>query len=264
MKKMIVCLLALCLLLPAACAESAVYEGAGYDTPEDAVLAYANAFAKGDVMEMLSTFAVESYVDHFDSKAYFSYIRVYQPMNSAPLLALPDSSEYMRQLRILDQVSSILAGFSRQYVVASGILDLTSDTVRGAYTMSFKPEEPEALDAFLAKTAECVWPGEVTVGPVWNRALFEMRDWGKGYGRYFEYLRAYTGCDEAATVAVVLRIDGMDYLQVMQCVRYGDKWYNQSMSGYVFNAFSAGLSGDTDWYYACGLVPAADMALLPR
>ena len=98
MKKLIVCLLALCLLLPAAWAEEFRYEGDGYATADEAAVAYANAFARGDVMGMLSTFAVESYVDHFDSEAYLSYIRIYRPTNAQAMLPLPYQEGYGRQL----------------------------------------------------------------------------------------------------------------------------------------------------------------------
>ena len=69
MKKPIVFLLILalaCSFLPFAAAESGRLEGAGYDTPEEALLAYIDALNRGDVGGMLSTFALESYVEHAD------------------------------------------------------------------------------------------------------------------------------------------------------------------------------------------------------
>ncbi len=46
------------------------YEGAGYATPEEAVQAYITARQAGDVSAMLSTFAIETYVDSYDAEAF--------------------------------------------------------------------------------------------------------------------------------------------------------------------------------------------------
>ena len=45
-------------------------EGPGYTSAEEAARAYAEALKAGDLNAMLSTFAVESYVEHFDMAAY--------------------------------------------------------------------------------------------------------------------------------------------------------------------------------------------------
>ena len=54
-------------------------EGAGYKTPEDAVMAYAEYLKNGDMEGMISTFAVESYVEHFDMRAHLEYYDSYFP-----------------------------------------------------------------------------------------------------------------------------------------------------------------------------------------
>ena len=52
MQKLMALMLVLALLVPAALAET-THEGAGYDSPEDAVLAYIEALNRGDVDDML-------------------------------------------------------------------------------------------------------------------------------------------------------------------------------------------------------------------
>lgn len=42
-------------------------EGAGFDSPYDAVQSYIDALNAGDVSAMLSTFAIETYVDNMDA-----------------------------------------------------------------------------------------------------------------------------------------------------------------------------------------------------
>ena len=84
MKKLFVCLLALLLTIPALAEASDAlrprrdeavedapdvtlaglrFEGEGYESPEEAVAAYLEAMRNGDVAGMLSTFAIETYVE---------------------------------------------------------------------------------------------------------------------------------------------------------------------------------------------------------
>ena len=89
MKKVLAILLAVLLLAPAlACAEELAVpslsqstaiklEGSGFHTPEEAVLAYLEGLNRGDATEMLSTFAIESYVDNMDAENYLSRARSY-------------------------------------------------------------------------------------------------------------------------------------------------------------------------------------------
>ena len=264
MKKLIVCLLALCLLLPAAWAEEFRYEGDGYATADEAAVAYANAFARGDVMGMLSTFAVESYVDHFDSEAYLSYIRIYRPTNAQAMLPLPYQEGYGRQLRILDRVSSLTNDFCRQYVAMCGVAGAANEpNVNG---LMFSPNEPEVLTAFLDTAAQGVWPGNVTVGLVIGQAVTGNIQFGRHYSENMETVRAYAGCDETAAVGVMLMIDGASYIQVMQCIRYGDRWYNHVLSGVAGSYLMAVMPSDSGAYdvMCSGLLPADKVLSLLR
>ncbi len=266
MKKLAVCLVALCLLLSAAWAEDGTWESAGYASPEEAVLAYGEAFAKGDVMEMISTFAVESYVDHMDSKEYMLYYRTYATTRSDAMLPLPYTEGYARQLRVLDRVSSLLNSLKQQYFAMSGMQTAEADYAKaGTGMILFSADNADMADAFLDAAKDTVWPGDVAVGPVLGRDVSAQIDWGQSYDKNVASLCAYAGGDEAVTVAVTLRIDGVDYLQLMLCVRYGDTWYNQALGGFAANYITARFNVLSDFQYACGLIPAdAAMELLAQ
>lgn len=76
-------LFAICLLVVCACvplisyADQTAYEGAGWDTPEDAVLVYLEGMKEQDLNKMISAYAVETHIDHFNLQAQLERIRTY-------------------------------------------------------------------------------------------------------------------------------------------------------------------------------------------
>ena len=62
------------------------------------------------------------------------------------------------------------------------------------------------------------------------------------------------GCDELVSVAVKLDIGGEEWYQCMNVARYGEKWYNLSLSGNI--GILLAMSS-----YAAGLAPAAELRL---
>lgn len=260
MKKWIACLLALLLIVPCAHAEDFSFEGEGYFTPEEAALAYAEAFARGDVMGMLSTFAVETYVDHFDSAAYLSYIQIYRPEGQQAVLPLPYQEGYGRQLRVVDRASSIFSDFTNQYIAMSGIGEAASDPRMNG--IMFSRDDPESLNAFLDTAARNAWPGSVTVGQVIARAATKDVQFGRRYSKSMDSIRAYAGCDETAAVGVMLLIDGQSYIQLLQCIRYGEKWYNHVLGGNAGSYISMTLNSARFSGGRTGLFPADEVLSL--
>ena len=63
MKKILTFLLALALCAGLCACGAGKVEGRGYGSPEEAVLAYAEALQAGDVKKILKTFAIETYVE---------------------------------------------------------------------------------------------------------------------------------------------------------------------------------------------------------
>ena len=72
-----ICLLLVCAIMTQLShADQKTYEGSGWNTPEDAVLHYLDGLKEQDLDKMISAYAVESYIDHFDPQAYLE--RYYQ------------------------------------------------------------------------------------------------------------------------------------------------------------------------------------------
>lgn len=224
--------------------ETIRYEGPGFNTPEEAALAYLDALKVGDVDGMISTFSIETYVDHFDVKASLEWLKSYSYSSYA---STPTANEYIRQIKLVQRVAEI------------------SDAMYLSYLQNLWPEaygnigspvrftEDGSLDAFLAvmtdadKAAlihdiEFVDFAEPTALSSTYSSERNQANIQKAIARY--------GCDELCDVAAYVTRGGELYLFTMQCARYGDVWYNQSFFGSLSNLL--GLDSASGGFIAAG------------
>ena len=68
------------------------YEGKGFGTPEEALTCYMEGLKNLDFEQMLSAFAWETQMAHYDFKAYFERIRAYQPTMRP---RMPSTNDFM-------------------------------------------------------------------------------------------------------------------------------------------------------------------------
>ena len=90
------------------------YEGPGTATAEDAVSTYMNSLAASDLDAMVSSFAVETYVEHFDLRAYLELVRVYS-LPGNPLL-VPAETPFSAALGVEQRHSSVIDQILFQYL----------------------------------------------------------------------------------------------------------------------------------------------------
>lgn len=122
MKKLLVCLLALLLAAAPALGEEAAdgsahaFEGSGFDSPEEAVTAYLEAMQEGDVQGMLSTFAIETYVDNVDAQTYLTRMGAFVPDDQE---GVPLSNAYAREIAISRRYAGLADQLYMQYLYYS-------------------------------------------------------------------------------------------------------------------------------------------------
>jgi hypothetical protein len=93
--------------------EGQTYEGPGFANPEDAARAYLTFLKDQNLSGMLSTFAIESYVEHYDLESFIKRLRSYHP---ALTIKLPNTNEYTKELNIGMRRSQISDQIVRQYM----------------------------------------------------------------------------------------------------------------------------------------------------
>lgn len=262
MKRIAALLLVLMLLCSAALAdfEGALhglggegFEGAGFETPEEAVEAYVASFNEGNVSGMLSTFAIETYVDNVDAQKYIERIRAVS-INFAE--GIPASNDYIRSILILNRYGSLAESLFWQYIKYNTPEEYENLKDGGVQLLG----EEGAAEAFIAAMSEAPmenWFGKIELSSFLsveltgeliqddNLAEDYFSEW---YQQNIQRMADGYGCDELREVPALLKIDGMDYLLFMQCARYGDQWYNISLRGCLANLLSTAL-------FCAGLVP---------
>ncbi len=205
-------------------------EGPGYDTPEEAVLAYIDAMNRGDVGGMLSTFAIETYADHAAPELWLRYshnVTVYDLFKSVPI-----TDEFSRSLLAVNRRESIERSLKTSYALY-GAGDYYPDHMRLSSAEEVRGLAEEFRRSPLHEPAGNVtfagWisPVSLTGGLIAKPQV----------GRDFIESLAYTGADDFTELVAELRVNGAVALQPMTCACYGGRWYNLD-----FSTRSAGLS----------------------
>ena len=105
MKKTFAMVLVVCMLLSfCGCGKKATIEGKGFETPEEAMIAFAEAIRSGDMDQILSVHAVETYVDRYDLEAYIDYTHTYLPTMDCPM---PNTDANTRAMNIVFRQNTI-------------------------------------------------------------------------------------------------------------------------------------------------------------
>ena len=246
MKKLLICLLALMLAAIPALGEgteTGAIEGPGFDSPEEAVTAYLEALKTGDVEGMLATFAIETYVAEMDAQAYLERLGVFQPSYE---IRMPLGGDYQRQVAVAARYGQLAESLAYQWMLFSWPEGYEAF---GDESIAF--QEDGDAEAFLTGLAEndaaARWQEMEVVGFVEpERMSTQYPDGAESRARQ----AASHGCDEIVSVVAKLDIGGEEWYQCMDAARYGEKWYNLSLIGYIGHLLGLSL-------YSGGLVPAA-------
>lgn len=246
MMKRLMCIILLLGLLAglSGCKQTEVkIEGNGFDTPEEAVLAFMEALKKGDVTGILSTFAVETFVDNCDMKVVFEGLKSYTPTSFLPLL---NTDEYTRDINLIYRQKKITDNLINMYltVVLDGWEDAASD-----YLRPVKDSEYADINELISDMESTDWMGllaelNVDAANVYRpeEALAykpeeKFDNINKGIADKIEESisrrRAYFGCDDSTVRVVDVTIDGVDYFLCMEVACYDGRWYNVNQGDIV-------------------------------
>ncbi len=193
-------------------------EGSGYASPEDAVTAYIEAMNRGDANGMLSTFAIETYVENADPALLLQY-------NSAVSIAsawktIPCTDPFVKSLVTANRYSYLSSYLISAYIVYGLGEDTSVQLVKTA-------GERQALAEQFHRSPMHDMAGHVEfvrwLNPV-NLSDGLIVTPGTGGDTIAD--QAYTGADDITELVAELRISGKRAFQPMRCARYGDRWYN--------------------------------------
>ena len=194
------------------------HEGNGFDSPEEAVTAYMKALSKGDIDAMVSTFAIESYVENYDLEERIETTKAISMFESG--LCFPNSSDYVRELNNQARIGWITTQIRNGYYVL-----LNAEIPET--TMSFTGEDADdAIDDLIDQLSDPKFNkklGSMRMGDILTAEDLEVaRENTKKLYKRYEYLNA----DELYDLVIEFEFDGRDYYLFMLTAQYDGKWYN--------------------------------------
>lgn len=229
MKKILAILLAICTLLTlCGCSSSGnngtKIEGNGYKSAEKAALAYAEALRSGDVRKILSTFAMETYVDSMDMEEY-----LYASGHYVYSMGLVSSDDYAKEIRLSQ----------RQYDITRMLGYLYINYTEFGFTENMMPvssRDMKPYDEFIEAMTVEDWDnilGKMKIGDVLtlgevlpDEDMEEMDDRLKAIAKQY-------GCDNVVPLAVEVTLDGVEYYLCVNVANYDGTWYNFQLGGLI-------------------------------
>lgn len=204
---------------------SGTLEGPGFDTPEDAVLAYLEGLNNGDVKEMLSTFAYETYAEHANPEDMLRRIRSFMYGQTS---CVPMNSDYAKSIVINGRYADLARPLVYNYVECS------YRTEGRAITFDEESEMTDFLNAFAISPAN-EWLGNVEFVEWIDPAQVTDKFFMSMNLRNLATQMACAGADDYAELVAHIKLNGVDSAQFMECIKYGDRWYNHSFQSMMAN-----------------------------
>ena len=203
--------------------QSSSVEGRGYQSPEKAAQAYAEALKTGDVSEILSTFAIETYVENYDIEKHIETNGLY----TLKMAALLDSVDpYTEGVNISYRKYEIAQNLAYFYLYFS-MGDNFPYTIVG-------PFEDGSSD-FLDSMAEDNWMDILSNLKI-NKLPFEESE-KDHVDALADRISSYLGCEELASVAVEVTLDNEEYYIFLDVACYNGKWFCCTQGGILASVF---------------------------
>ncbi|NNJ28496.1 hypothetical protein [Lacrimispora defluvii] len=196
-------------------------ETGGFDTSQMAVSRYLEYLAANEQDKMIGTFAVESYVDHFDFRTRLessgAYIFMQQEFN------FPAVTDFTRELNIESRKNDIRLNLLEQYTALGVFSEIdTADLVQteDLNVSSALSELPKRLNLSSIKALGYISPEKMSE----TYGASEFQD------IRLRRMKAY-GADDIESIAAVFELNGARYIICIDTVKYKDSWYIRELGG---------------------------------
>ncbi len=219
-------------------------EGKGYDTPEDAIKAYAQAFKDEDLDAMLSTFAIESFCSGYDLQGFIGRTRAYSNGYFSQYPFPAEEGSLGEQINIENRKNTILDQIDRQMLMLvsaeNGIYEephpdsyLTDILEGGIADFSKKESKPEDIEQLITQLGKAPDFSKMEIREIlYGEALEE--NVLSVMGMKNMYIQAKTaGAEGFKPLALHVSLGDYDAILIMDTVCYNGRWYNLNQMGFL-------------------------------
>ena len=194
-------------------------EGKGFSSPEAAITAYIEAFRNGDVDEMVSTFAIESYIECFNLE---HYIKKYNGILIGNNILLPNSNAHTEGINKYGRLYEVSRYVRLDYLELIGI------EYNNPYNLRNDDKGIEDLIRQLNASDLGKKLSQMKIGDTLTEEYFDYDKYT--YNRQIDSMRSYLNVADLRDIAVELEIGGEEYYLFMLTANINGKWYNITTS----------------------------------
>ncbi len=197
-----------------------IFEMEGFDSPQLAAKAYLEGFKAYEPDQMISTFSIESYVDHYDLQESLEHVQAYVFMHQE--FILPAVNDFSRNFNIQSRKEQITRDIAGQYaalhIINEGYFG-NSDLLKNEDT-SDESISSEQIDLSSMKILGYVPPEE----------LSEEYDTDSLLNTKAQQTKV-CGADGVESSVVIFEYNGNKYCFCFDAVQYENKWYIRRLGG---------------------------------
>jgi hypothetical protein len=205
---------------------SVTIEGPGFESSDDAVLAYLDGMKNANLGQMLSSFAIESFVDNYDIASDLKHTRWY-PSN--PILRFPNSNQFFREMNISYRREKISNGIYWQFI------SLCTSDINFSEKIPF--DDDSQISEFLDKlTGDDFSPQKLQTLKFLNFVPLDTLSKFYYTRRNMDHLarraKAF-GISEIRSVVARIEIENQQHILCLDTGLYDNKWRNLNLVGNI-------------------------------
>ena len=215
----------------------------GFDTPEEAIIAYLEGLRDSNMDKMLSAFAIEVYIENFDFESQVDRLGAHMLHMD---VGLPNANEFATSVNVERRRGKIVEQiYLHNFVFADIYLDGRPEIVEDASTFTREFEADLNRPNFQTLEVLGFIPPEA-----FNEIYLDERN-QENLARWARVL----GVDELANLAVVFQLDGQRSILFAELGSYNGQWFMLHLAGNLshimgISSLHAGVipPGATDYF----------------
>lgn len=199
------------------------FEGKGYDAADKAAMAYAEALCEADIDKMLSTFAIETYINNYDLKEFISSRKTYQYYYAE--YAFENNGEFQTQVNYYSRIFELVKDFKQLYYYL--VLDDADYTAMETFIQSDSSE----IEDFVKQVSDPAFEQKMSnskLRRILTPEMFNDIDL-LIYKNAITTGYSYLNCDEIVSFAIEFDFDGNEYYIFVDTGCFEGVWYNISV-----------------------------------